>query len=370
MTVIYKVLNNLDSIKEISCCWDNLAEESPHKSPVLSHAWLSVFFECRISVDQKWFVVVAYINDTVVGILPVVSTSKRLLGLTYKVLSLPGDDHTISVDMLVKVGLEEQVSLGLIDKAFSHEPRSRSFFFHRVDSCSNSYTYNVNKSFVISQFCEDGAFITSPENISDFRAGLTRNFRLNINKANNKFIKMNGANFYVNENHSDTKNNMDKIIAVESSGWKGEANTAIASAIGTEMFYRKLADSLAAKGWLSCHFLEAEEKILAANFSIKFSHSMLIWKTSYNDKYKKISPGGLIMDYLVEYSSHHLDIDRIDAMSNDEWHKKWNMSYRAFNNYWVYKKTIVGFIFMMCQKIKLMLKGSEVLRGIKNRFFS
>jgi CelD/BcsL family acetyltransferase involved in cellulose biosynthesis len=89
-------------------------------------------------------------------------------------------------------------------------------------------------------------------------------------------------------------------FAVEASGWKGKAGTAILSRPETERFYTRIAEWTAKRGWLRLTFIRLDGRAIAFSFDLEYRNVHHNLKNGYDEALARLSPGKLITALLVE----------------------------------------------------------------------
>ena len=146
------------------------------------------------------------------------------------------------------------------------------------------------------------------------------------------------------------------VIDVERDSWKGKEGSAIGCSVDNVAFYNSLAKRLHQNNSLAIHYLELNGEVVAANLGIHFGTSLLLWKLGYRDEFKKISPGGLLMQSLLQHIDENPRIKRIDLMTNESWYSNWNMQWRPFYDLYIYRLSIKSVYLFTMQTLKSKLK--------------
>lgn len=84
---------------------------------------------------------------------------------------------------------------------------------------------------------------------------------------------------------------LDALFAIEASGWKGRAGTAIASDPATTRLYGDFARAAAGRGWLRVYVLEVDGRPLAADLGCAMGGVGFLLKTGFDDAAAALSPG-------------------------------------------------------------------------------
>jgi CelD/BcsL family acetyltransferase involved in cellulose biosynthesis len=81
------------------------------------------------------------------------------------------------------------------------------------------------------------------------------------------------------------------FLAMEASGWKGKAGTALACRAGDAEFYREVTDRFGAAGRLRLYSLEAGGRELAMQTNLCASDVLFGWKVAYDERFANYGPG-------------------------------------------------------------------------------
>jgi CelD/BcsL family acetyltransferase involved in cellulose biosynthesis len=348
-------LTTFAEIETISAQWDDLSEKAVNKSPLMSYQWLRTYFEFCTSDFNSWAVGAVLLNDELIAVLPLTLQKIKKFGLHVHVLSLPFNSETMSVDMLVADTYTADIYPLLIHAAMTRFPQVMYLHFRRIDGQSNTL-HTLTGMNTVTEFSENGASLSNNQNFDLRRHNLPKNFKSNLNKAQNKAKRIGEIEFIYNQTDTSPSEQLDIVIDIEKNSWKGTEGTAIACSANNIRFYHALVQRLSDKGWLAIHYLKLNDNIIAANLGINFSNSLLLWKLGYQDEFKHLSPGGLLMEKLLQHVDGNVQINRIDLMTNESWYNNWNMQWRPFYDMYVYKKHPLAIYLGIMQRCKIFLK--------------
>lgn len=349
-----QILTTFAELDAIAEQWDNLSEQAVHKNPLMSYQWLRTYFEFCAADFRHWAVGIVMQQGELLAVLPVTLVQVKKYGLPCQALTLPYNSETMSVDMLVAEHAAADIYPQLVQALFRHFPKALYLHFHRIDGQSET-RQNLTGVQIVCEFCENGASMDNNLDFISRRNNLPKNFKSNLNKALNKASRLGEMEFIYAATHNTPVAQMDIVIETEKNSWKGDAGTAIACSANNIRFYHALVKRLSDKGWLAIHYLKLNDDIIAANLGIMFGGSLLLWKLGYRDEFKHISPGGLLMEKLLQYTAGK-NIKRIDLMTNESWYNNWNMQWRPFYDVYVYKKHPLAVYLGIMQRCKIFLK--------------
>ena len=116
------IVDSLMELDETVSEWDDLLIASRQRSPMLSYAWVTSYIRHRLDDGQSWFVILARVNSRLVGILPIVVTPKKILGINRPILSSPNDNHTLGGDILLAENISGEVIQCIIRSVERYSP--------------------------------------------------------------------------------------------------------------------------------------------------------------------------------------------------------------------------------------------------------
>ena len=100
--------------------------------------------------------------------------------------------------------------------------------------------------------------------------------------------------------HDDVDRVLDSFLALEQSGWKGRAGSALACAAGTREFFRDVCRAAAAKGRLEAATLSAGGRPVAISTQLRGSARAYGFKAAYDEAFARYAPGLLLLDRLTQ----------------------------------------------------------------------
>lgn len=108
------------------------------------------------------------------------------------------------------------------------------------------------------------------------------------------------AEFVIVEPPADLERELADGFAVEASGWKGEAGTAITSNPETETFYRAIAESFADRDELRLSRIALDGKVAAFDFTLLHRGRLYLLKTGFDERFRKLAPGLVMRLSIIE----------------------------------------------------------------------
>jgi len=324
---IARTVEELDSHRD---AWNSLAARVPQQLPMLSHAWIASHLEA-LPPGSRWACVFSYRGATLAAVLPVVLQQATRFGVTAPILRTPRDDHTQIGDLLFASVDDVDAVEAVLEAVAGEFPDAAYIEICRFSACS-ALLEALRKAAItgLHSWHEDshGAYLPIPEDFASYRNSLSRNFRNNLNKATNKVARLRDVAFRFQRTTSEK--DLTEFLTIESSGWKGEAGSAIARSPQWIDFYAKLVQRLVHAGWLEWQFMTGDGCTLAANLAIRMPRSLVLWKLGYNDAYSRCSPGSVLFEELVRREVSARTIEEINLTTKHSWYANWEMLHRTY----------------------------------------
>lgn len=110
----------------------------------------------------------------------------------------------------------------------------------------------------------------------------------------------------------------ETFLAMEKASWKGEQGTALLSDAHDAAFVRRLLHHLAARGDASVALLRIDSEAIAAQVLMYCGATAYTWKTAFDAKFGKYSPGTLLIDGVTEQLFAGPDITAINSCAAEE----------------------------------------------------
>jgi CelD/BcsL family acetyltransferase involved in cellulose biosynthesis len=93
---------------------------------------------------------------------------------------------------------------------------------------------------------------------------------------------------------------LDAGFAVEASGWKGAAGTAILSSPATTAFYRRVAEAFHARDALRVSTITLDGRLAAFDLCLLVDGRLYLLKTGFDESFRKLAPGLVLRLSVIE----------------------------------------------------------------------
>jgi hypothetical protein len=330
-----RIIRTFKELKPHAEAWDNLALQSPQQLPDLSYAWTVSHLEHQLTPTESWFCLLAYDRSSLVGVLPVVTTLQKRMGMNRTCFRTPYNDQTASIDFLIQRGREEEVIPLFIAQLPAIDPAWFSFEMRHLPDGSPSLAMLGRGIMGIKSVAGSdgwGCFIRVRGSVEELQKKLKPNFKKNLRKAEHKFLSLKDAklSFVSGEAHSEEA--LRRFIEVEKASWKFDQGSAIIQSDSLVSFYKALTGRLGDLGWLEWQFLEAEGKALAALMTIRVNRSLVALKICFDEAYAAFSPGIYLLAKTVERAFASGRVAEVNLLTDYPWFYHWPVEKRSYYN--------------------------------------
>jgi hypothetical protein len=105
----------------------------------------------------------------------------------------------------------------------------------------------------------------------------------------------------------------DDFLALEASGWKGKAGTAVAYDDNVQGFIETALYALATERKVAINRLLLDGRPIAATITLRSGDNAWYWKTAYDERLARYAPGMLLTAALTEELTEDSAITRTDS---------------------------------------------------------
>jgi CelD/BcsL family acetyltransferase involved in cellulose biosynthesis len=358
-----RVVRDLEELSRYASQWNDLASKAPQCMPTSSYAWVSAYFEHRVGDEERWVVLLAVDEGTLVGVLPLIASPHLVVGMTCPILHTPYDSQIAACDVVLAAGREQEVFELLFKAATELFPRRVSIEIREIPSTSATlHVADVVEASLIKEFARPGSFLPIEGSFEDYRASIRPELRRNLKKAHNRFNKLDRVEFEILAGESAIEAELDRFASVEAASWKGAEGGAIVRSQSLVDFYTTLTRRLSEAGWLHWGFLSVGDKDIAASLTVKLQRKLFMWKSGYDDEYRNLSPFNVLFEHVVRQAHSSSEVDEIDGFSDVAWLDRWQASKRDyFNLAWYPRHPISLVLGYWPSRLRIFLRRSPLL---------
>ena len=125
--------------------------------------------------------------------------------------------------------------------------------------------------------------------------------------------KLGRVSYGVARQPDDIRLRMEEFLALEASGWKGRKRSAMVMDRFRAAFAREAITNLAEVDAVRIHTLDLDGRAIASMVVFIMAGEAYTWKTAYDERYARFSPGKLLLADLTDWHLDDANIERTDS---------------------------------------------------------
>lgn len=274
------VVDSLEDFIGLEGAWNALA--LPARSPFLTHEWLRSWWSAYPDPAPM-----ALTLRGAGGSLQAAACLKRTPGREVRAAANVYSEHwdVVATDEGAREALWREIAaLGTARITLSGVPATSPSVAIAAEAL-RSARYKV--AVVREQL---SPYLALPDTSDELLASVSRNLRSQVRRYR-KRLERGGRVVFRTAMQDSMERDLDRFFALEASGWKGAAGTAIRNDPRALMLYTEFARSCARRGWLRVYVLELDGVPIAADFTCVLGDCAFLLKTSFDETYAALSPG-------------------------------------------------------------------------------
>jgi hypothetical protein len=116
---------------------------------------------------------------------------------------------------------------------------------------------------------------------------------------------------------------------LEASGWKGRAGSAVDDRGPQAGFYQAVLETFARTGEAVVFELRLDSRVIASRLCLRRGGMLIMLKTAYDEAFRHLSPGMLLVQDIVNTSHRAGAIKTIEFYGRTTWHAEWTTELRT-----------------------------------------
>jgi CelD/BcsL family acetyltransferase involved in cellulose biosynthesis len=307
-----------ERLDALAAGWDTLAALDP--SPFASHAWYRAWWDA-FSEDAGLAVCALWDGDELAAVLPLrrVDGKVRAMANDHTPIFRPLARDESSLDALV----DAVMALPADEVELSGLPADDLFIDRLLRGCRRGGRLPVLQPQYVSPIVElTGSYAELRDQTKPGWGAPLERFRRKMQREYDAVLSL-------VESPVDLDAELERGFAVEASGWKGRAGTAILSSEDTASFYRSIARAYHARRELRLSSIALDGRLVAFDLSLLHGERLWLLKTGFDEDYRRYAPGLVLRLSIIE-RCYELGLRGHELLGDDsEWKRKFATGERA-----------------------------------------
>jgi CelD/BcsL family acetyltransferase involved in cellulose biosynthesis len=336
----------LEVVDELRDDWLNLCKHSTRDAPSNRPEYFAAYVKA-FEPQSPIVLVSARLENTLVGILPLVEAKEVWYGLPVHLLTTPRGDHYGWFDVITREGFDPNLICEALLSEVTRLDGWDALRLRQVPEGSAAYKMLQAGSAVglLSHSIETNQvpYIAIDPSKGDFDSFLnTRSgkFRYMLRRTARRAAESGGLSIRRFENADPAA--LQEFYRVEASGWKGEAGTAINCEPHVLQFYNETARAAADQGHFRLYLMDFNFRPIAGVFGFELNGTFSIPKVGYDEHFKQLAPGHLLVSAVLRecWARGLREFDFLGAPM--PWKSDWTSTSRASWKIHLYRNNLTG----------------------------
>lgn len=292
----------IDSLREE---WSALCRESEHDSPFLRPEYFQTYLRHFEPGEHCIFAAVRE-EGVLIGLMALVRVSESWSGIPVRVLTSPRGEHYPRFDVLSRAGVSRTAVCALLadrlatdsdwDLIRLSDVAEGSIAFDLRDPATRlGWSVRMREKKPVPHIAINGWNGGWDWYLSTRPSG---NFRHMVRRCKRNAERKGDLQVQIFDTADEKA--LATFYEVESSGWKGESNTAIQCHSHLREFYREAAVHAANQGYFRLYILELNGQAIAAGYGFELGGIFYFAKTGYDIRFKEFAPGHLLLNAMLK----------------------------------------------------------------------
>jgi CelD/BcsL family acetyltransferase involved in cellulose biosynthesis len=135
-----------------------------------------------------------------------------------------------------------------------------------------------------------------------YLAARTRKFVKDLRRLRRRLAERGEVEVTMHSSAEGLDDALAEFVALEASGWKERAGTAISSRDASRRFYADIARWAAERDWLRLAFLRLDGRAIAAELDLECAGGLYALKSGFDPEYRAFGPGQMLTHDCLEWA--------------------------------------------------------------------
>lgn len=324
--------------------WNDAVQRARISHPFLTHEWVRTWWDAFSTPATRLYIQVVRDNGRVTAIAPFMRDTTTMYGIPARQVRFIHNDHTPRTDVIIAD--DAAASYQAIWRALRTD-RERWDVLRLAQLERDSKTQQAFLDFATAERLRTGTWRSSDSPYlpitgtwDAYLNSLPAKFRSNLRNRMSRLAKIGPVSLEILTDRQAIEASADEAWRLESSGWKREAGTSIASDPAVRRFYTSLIDRGTNAGWLHLLFLTVGGRRIATSYGACFDNRLFLFKTGYDPEFAAGAPFKILTSLAIEDACAR-GLSEVDFLGDAEpWKLEWTSTSRGHDWLYVFSDTM------------------------------
>jgi len=343
--------------------WTELFLSRPNE-PSTSFEWTAAMVRHHVGPDDRCFLVRLERDAKLVGFVPLVLRTLRVMGRPIRLLAPLSEDYNTHSDLLLSA-FDDDILQAVVSTLFDLDADWDCFRMARLLETNPLVQglCGVLKAGNISHGVREGlsAYVLDlPSSHELYLAARSSKFRNYLKRTERKLSDSGRVEVHELSQVDDFDEGFAALLRIEQASWKQSHGSSITAVRRQTGFYHDFARAALGAGSLHVQWLTLESKPIAYNLGYLTQAGYHYLKTSYDDAYRSLSPATVLRARLIE-SLIARGVSRFDFPGEPyQWESQWTSTLRRRVVLSVYPPTVRGQMLALIERLRPRSSAAQV----------
>jgi CelD/BcsL family acetyltransferase involved in cellulose biosynthesis len=338
------VISDYDAFLALEGEWNDAVGRARVPHPFLRHEWVRTWWDAFSTPETRLYIQVVRVHGRVTAIAPFMRETTAMYGIPARQVRLLHNDHTPRTDVIVAD--QAEASYRAIWRALRAD-RERWDVLLLSQLERESKTQQVLGEYAAAECLRTGTWRSSDSPYlpiagtwDAYLDTLPAKFRSNLRNRRSRLTKIGPVSHEILTDRPSIEAAAEEAWRLESSGWKREAGTAVASDPAVHRFYTSLIERGTQAGWLQLHFLKIGDRRIATSYGACFDNRLFLFKTGYDPEFATGAPFKMLTSFAIQEACAR-GLHEVDFLGDSEpWKLEWTSATRGHDWLYVFGETM------------------------------
>jgi CelD/BcsL family acetyltransferase involved in cellulose biosynthesis len=333
-----EVVTDYDAFVNLEAEWNDAVVRARIPHPFLRHEWVRTWWDAFRTPQSRLHIQIVRANGRVTAIAPFMRDTATMYGIPARRVRFIHNDHTPRTDIIVAE--DADASYRAIWRAL-RQVRERWDVLQLSQIERGSHTDRIFRELAAADGLRTGSWRSSDSPYlpiagtwEAYSSSLSAKFRANLRNRLSRLTRLGTASLEILTDRHAIEAASEEAYRLESSGWKREAGTAIASNPAVHRFYTALIERGTRAGWLQLLFLTVGDRRIATSYGACFDNRLFLFKTGYDPAFATGAPFKTLVSFAIQEACAR-GLTEVDFLGDAEpWKLEWTSASRGHD--WLY----------------------------------
>jgi hypothetical protein len=321
-----------DALKQLEADWRRLYAAMSFRTGFQAYEAHVAYFDLLMAAPERFRCLALRDGQSVRAICPLEARVEGVLGPSIPVWGVPLHPHMMVSDVICPEDDARRQLLPALLDYLRHRPEGRPLLVLGplpADSVLWEGLRRLPSGYSCTNATGAADVFDCERSFDELSSRFTANFRSKLRRQSRRLSTLDDVGFVNVMEAADLPCELEALLQVEASGWKGESGTGSAIKLHPKLvaYYRTLTSTLGTRGAedrCEINSLYADGRCIASQFCMRTGGEYVMPKIAYDEEYSRLTPGLLLFEQTLERCCKDNEIRRLNFLTSPAWMNVWH----------------------------------------------